>query len=280
MMRQGHDSIFPAFLSDAFKAALTKVGGSVSPIGQGVQNKNLVAHWEVDSPGTLDLDYSLGVPVATAWRDKLFGVTLTAPTLTQAPMFITHGGMVSERPALSFDGLDDFMENLSLDSTFNNLSGLTASLLVSNSPSNPNTIERMLWIESGAAGVPRFGYARSGIAPDQFYMDGVTRDNDPYVPVTGSVYPYDGWATHTMRRDYVMGTARLDFNGGPKATGTGIQTMNYGDSSSSLRLRLGAENLGNNPGQFYIYGLKLYTYAIDDDAMLADAAYFGGRLNA
>jgi hypothetical protein len=137
-----------------------------------------------------------------------------------------------------------------------------------------NMIGRVLWIESGAAGVARFGYAISDIGGSNFYMDANTLDSDPVNALTGNVYPYFGWATHTGRRDYLGGTARIDFNGGIKTEGGGILTTNYGDSTIPLRFRVGAQDLGQNPGAFYMYGFKLYTYYISDDEMLSDAAYY------
>jgi hypothetical protein len=275
----GNDTLFDAVVSDRFISAYFPSGGS-SPPGQAVQPKVLLAHWEADAPGTIDTDNTLGIPVVTAWRDKINGYTLKANTITQAPFWVIQSNMASKRPVLSFDGLDDYLESLELSSLLNNLSGVSVSLLVSNSKPVVNTVERMVWIESGLATIPRFGYARSGIGSDEFYSDGVTKDSDAYIPITGSVYPYDGYATHTVRRDYLSGTERVDFNGGLKAFGSSIVSQNYSDSTPSIRLRIGMEDGGRNPSQMALYGIKLYTYAISDDDMTADAAYFGGLINA
>lgn len=281
---RGNDTLFSQQITTAFNEAVyppTPVGppsggGGGAPPGQVVQPKLLLAEWRADSPGTVDIDNSLGVPVVTAWRDTINGYTLTPPSLAQAPLWVTPTNTPQERPGLSFDGIDDWLETLELGAKLNNLSGLSMTMRLNVMSIPPNTIGRIAWAEAGAAGVPRFGYGRASLGGGDFYADGVTRDTDAVTALTGNVYEYEGWATHTVRRDYLLGTARVDYNGGLKTQGGGIQTINYGDSSLSLRFRLGAQNQGQNPGAFYIYGCKLYTYAITDDEMLADAAYYGG----
>lgn len=283
---RGNDTLFNQTVTDAFNSAIyppTPVGppsggggGGTSPPGQVVQPKVLLAEWRADSPGTVDIDNSLGVPVVTAWRDAINGYELKSPSIAQSPLWVTPTNTPQERPGLSFDGIDDWLETLVLGGKLNNLSGLTMTMRLNVMSVDVNTLGRIAWIESGAAGVPRFGYGRTGIGSYDFYVDGVTRDTDPNSPISGGVYEYEGWATHTVRRDYVNGTARVDYNGGVKLQGNGIPTVNYGDSTAAIRFRLGAQNQGQNPGAFYIYGCRLYTYAITDNEMAADAAYYGG----
>jgi len=270
---RGNDTLFSQQITSAFNDAIYPVGATP---GQVVQPGVLLAEWRADSPGTVDLDTSLGIPVVTAWRDTLNVYQLNAPTIAQAPFWVTPSNTPQERPGISFDGIDDWLETLALSDKLKNLSGLTMTMRLNVMSLPPNAIGRIAWVESGVAGVPRFGYGRSSVGDGDFYADGVTKDTDSVTTLTGNVYEYEGWATHTLRRDYLNGTARIDYNGGLKTQGGGIETINYGDSSDSIRFRLGAQNQGQNPGAFYIYGFKLYSYAITDDEMLADAAYYGG----
>lgn len=280
---RGNDTLFPQAVTAAFDAAVYPIapapgpspGPGPTPPGQIVQPKVLLAEWRLDSPGTVDLDNSLGVPVITAWRDVINGYELVAPSLAQAPYFVTPTNQPNELPGASFDGIDDMMDCLTMASKLNNLTGCSISARLNVMRPPTNTIYRVAWLESGAAGVPRFGYARSGIGDSDFYLDACTRDTDPVNALTGNVYEYDGWATHTARRDYLNGTAKIDWNGGVKTEAGGIVTANYGDSSLPIRFRLGAQNQGQNAGAFYIYGLRLYTYYISEDEMLADAQYYG-----
>lgn len=296
---RGNDTLFAQAVTDAFESAVYPTSGAsgdgggvigpteppvtppTSPPGQVVQPKVLLDEWRADAAGTVDLDYTLGFPVVTAWRGAINGYELKPPSLAQAFAWIPISNVPSGRPALASDGVDDWMETVALGAKLNNLSGLSASLRLNVMPLvSPNKIARILWVESGVADVPRFGYARTNIGGVDFYADGVTRDTDPVTAMTGGVYEYEGWATHTMRRDYLNGTERVDYNAGVKVSAGGIQTINYGGSSQALRLRLGAQSGGQNAGAFQIYGFRLYTYAITDDDVQTDSDYYYGLNNA
>lgn len=256
---------------------IIKTGGFIGT-DSGIED-TLLAHWEADASGTVTLDNSLGYPVVTKWRDKLTGVELRSPSLAGSPNWVAISDMVSARPAIAFDGVDDWLETLAINEAFLSLPGITVSLLLYTFPADTDTLDRIVWIEAGEPGHCRFGYGRSAFSADEFYADGMARDLDPYVFVTGSQYPYDGWATHTVRRDYYQGVERVDFNGGLVASSANIPTLGLTEETPSLRFRIGAENLGANPGNFYVYGIKVYQSYISDAEMAADASYFGGKIN-
>jgi len=256
---------------------IIKTGGF---IGTGQNDNTLLAHWEADAAGTVTLDSTLGYPVVTKWRDKLTGLELRSPSLAGSPNWINISDMASARPAIAFDGIDDWLETTGLASEFLSIPGVSVSLLAYTFPSDTDTLDRIIWIEGGQAGHCRFGYGRSAFSSDEFYVDGMARDLDPYVFTTGSEYPYEGWGTHVVRRDYVQGVGRADFNGGLVVAGSNIPTLGLTEETPSIRFRVGGENLGKNPGCFYIYGIKVYQSYISDDAMTADSTYFGGRINA
>jgi len=283
---RGNDTLFPqtytsAFVNAVYPTAITTPppdpgGGGTTPPGQIVQPKVLLEEWRADAVGTVDIDYSLGLGVVTEWRGALNGNKLIAPSLAQAPFWLATTTTPSARPAVAFDGVDDWLECLTLGTKLNNLSGASITLRAYIMPVAVNAIAQVAWIESAVASVPRLAYGRTGIGATGFYGQGVTRDADTVTTLADGVYDYEGWATHTARRDYLNGTFKLDYNGIIKASGSGIQTINYGDSSLPARLRLGAQNQGTNPAAFHLYGVRLYSYALDDNQMLADAAYYGG----
>lgn len=281
---RGNDTLFPQAVTDAFKRAVYPPrptdGGGATPTpttpGQVVQPKVLVAEWRLDSPGTVDINTSLGIPVITAWRDTLGVYTLAAPSLTQAPFFLATTDQVNALPAASFDGIDDYLECLTLGPKFNNLTGVSVSLWARVFDPGTNNISRIVWLESGVAGVPRFAYSRTGIGSFDFQVEGATRDTDTVAPAINGVYPGDAWAAHVARRDYLLGTARVDYAGAQIDSATGIQTMNYGDSSTPLQFRIGAQDRGQYPAGMHLYGFRVYSYAITDDTALTDAQYYEG----
>ncbi len=260
---------------------IIKTGTYVPTSGGGSTPSVLLAWWDCQEPGKVTLDSTLGYPVVTKWIDKLQGIELDALSLAQAPLWIASSNMTSGRPAISFDGVDDCLQTMGLNNLLSGVAGVSASMLLRTFPSATNTLDRVIWLEAGTGGgKPRFGYARSGFAPDEFYMDGATLDTDSYAFVTGSVYPYDGWGVHSARRDFASGLARVDFNSGLVAAGTNIPTVGLGDTAPATRFRLGMENGGTNPGQFYIHSLKLYSGSISDTIVAADNVALGGLISA
>jgi len=276
---RGNDTLFSQTVTDAFNNAVFGYSSSGNA-GQVVQSKVLLAQWEADAPGAIEVDTSLGFSVVTAWRDILNGIVLTPPSLAQAPRWITSSDMTSTRPVLSFDGIDDWIGTTALSTFLNNLQGVSMSLALKVTAPALNTIGRVAWIESGTVGVPRLGYARSNIGGNEFYTDGVTFDTDPVSPITGAAYPDSDWAAHIVRRDFLNGNADVEYNGTEIISATGIPTENFGDSSPSLKFQLGAQDDGQNPGQFTVYGVKIYTYYMSSDEVTSDTSYYGGKFVA
>lgn len=281
------DNLFKSVYTDGFldlaRAAVPQVDGQQTPPPTtDVQPKVLLAHFEADAAGSVTLNTSLGVPVVTTWRDKLNGYELTAPSVSQSPMWVSASTMASQRPALLFDGVDTWLDAaLPLRQKLTNLSGLSITMVVAVSPPDVGGTERLFYVSADSAGTTRFGYANSAIDANRFYHDGATLDTDPYAYATGGSPPtYEGWAVHTVLRDYLNAKATTTWNGEAKINAVTIGTPIYSGATTPSLVRLGAGYNGQSPAIMHLYALKVYTYALSNTEVGADNTYGLGRVNS
>jgi hypothetical protein len=188
--------------------------------------------------------------------------------------------MASLRPVLAFDGVDNWLDAaLALRQKLVSLEGLSITMVVAASNPGTGNLQRLFYVDSGEVGKPRFGYAMSGLGADRFYHDGVTVDTDPYPYVTGGTPTYDGWAVHTLRRNYLTGKVNHAWNAEPKIMNADLSTPIYSGNSVPGICRVGAGYQGGNAAVMHLYALKIYTYSITDAEMGADNTYGNGRVN-
>jgi Concanavalin A-like lectin/glucanases superfamily len=275
-------TIYPDLLTPGYLASYG-TQQTPTPGNPNTQPLVLIAHWEADAAGTVTLDNTLGVPVVTEWRDKLYGRKLTAPTLTQSPAWLPTTSMPSNRPGIGFDGIDDWLDGeQALKDLMANTTGLSASITMAAALPATGAFNRVLTISHGASvdGL-RLGYSLSGLNPSgQFYIDGNSLDTDPYVYVGQGTIPYEGWAVHTVIRDFVGQTANATFNDELKATASSIGSIGPTSNTSSQVVRVGAGGQGGQGFVGHIYSIKLYTKALNGTEVSADNAEGNGKVNA
>jgi len=289
------DNLFTTRYTDAFYAMLQTAGVAPPPPGGGgiipppppppppptadVQPKVLLAHWEADQAGSVVIDSTIGIPVVKSWVDKLNGYVLASPSLSQSPIWIPQSTMVSQRPCLGFDGIDQFLDfSAALKAKMVNLEGLTITFVMSAAKASINTLQRIAFIQAGSTGGPRFGYSANGFSSDRFYHDGVSSDTDSYGYVTGGAVTYDGWSVHTCSRNYLLALAKTFWQGVPGISAT-LGSPIYSGGVVPGTARIGAGLLGAEPALLFVHAIKIYTYAITDAEVDADNVYGNNRVN-
>jgi len=272
----------------ATAGALTALGPQVATppgappviiVPPGASPMVLLAHWEADAPGTVDVDSSGVQPYVTEWRDKINGYKIRQTAGALQPHWIPASTMVSARPAIGFAASPEYLlGDATLLSKLKSLSGMSITLLAAVDTPVAGTLYRNVYLDTGAT--PRFAYSTPNFTTDRFYGEGATAETDPYVFATGGVQSYVGWATHTMRRDYLNGKLDIFWNGQGKVIASDFGIKAVGSATTPTAFYVGSGVAGESASIMHLHAIKLYTKYITDSEMNADAAYFGGRINA